>query len=439
MTPPRQGPRPLPLHMAMEGWIVQAAMAGLTPDLKPDNLKPDSTPLSSGWGPSSPGSHVWPTQSPLNPVRQIAALAAGKNPDDITGPWSAYLNPAQFLDAVVGAGQQRLEDFVRGVRAYQSHPFARTLTPPPAVWRRGVAALHDYGGDDKNPPALFVPSLINRGYILDLAADRSLMRAAAGEVRAFLLDWGSPGPAEQAFTTTDYVEGVLIPALEEVKARTGQTPRLVGYCMGGTLAVAPAVLRPDLVSGLALLAAPWDFSADAESSRLMMGFARPMIDVMLSTEGTASVDLLQALFAALDPTLVGRKFRRFATLDPASEEAQRFVALEDWLNDGIPLAGPVARECLFGWYGEGQTMRGDWKIGGQAIDPRKVACPTLAFIPAHDRIVPPASAQALVDAIPRAAQRMIDLGHIGMVAASGAPAQVYSPLSGWLKSPESSV
>jgi hypothetical protein len=109
MTPPRQGPRPLPLHMAMEGWIVQAAMAGLTP-----NLKPDSTPLSSGWGPSNPGSQAWPTGSQSNPALMVAALAAGKNPDAITGPWSAYLDPARFLDAVVGAGQQRLEDFVRG-------------------------------------------------------------------------------------------------------------------------------------------------------------------------------------------------------------------------------------------------------------------------------------------------------------------------------------
>ncbi|MHB1208015.1 MAG: alpha/beta fold hydrolase, partial [Rhodospirillaceae bacterium] len=301
--------------------------------------------------------------------------------------------------------------------------------------RRAAAALHDYGGDPKNPPALFVPSLINRAYILDLAEDRSLMRAAARDTRAFLLDWGAPGPAEQAFTLTDYVEGALIPALEEVKRLTGQPPRLVGYCMGGTLAVAPAVLRPDLVSALALLAAPWDFSADAEAPRLMMEFARPIIEVMLGAEGVASVDLLQALFASLDPTLVGRKFRRFADLDPASDEAQRFVALEDWLNDGVPLAGPVARECLFGWYGENTTVLGAWKIGDRVIDPRKIACPTLAFIPAQDRIVPPASARALVDAIPGAVRRTVDLGHIGMVAAGAAPAHVYGPLSEWLKSP----
>ncbi len=426
----RTGPRPLPLHMAMEGLVLQAAMAGLMPTPRPSS-PPGSGSSNSASPSSNPVSPPWPAPNLSSPALQVAAAALGKKPEDFTGPWSAALNPARFVDAVAAAGQQRLEDFVRGVRAYQRHPFRRDLAPPPAVWRRGAASLCDYGGD--GVPALFVPSLVNRAYILDLAADRSLMRAAAGSVHAFLLDWGEPGAAEKNFTCADYVCGVLIPALEEVKRSTGQTPRLVGYCMGGTLAAAPAALRPDLVSGLALLAAPWDFSADTEAPRAMLRFAQPMIEVMLNAEGCAPVDLLQAMFASLDPTLVGRKFRRFADLAPDSDEAQRFVALEDWLNDGVPLAGPVARECLFGWYGENTPARKNWKIGDDVIDPGKIACPTLAFLPASDRIVPPASACALADAIPGAEKRVVGLGHIGMVAAAGAPAAVHGPLAHWLK------
>src|SRR3546814_10267711 len=48
----------------------------------------------------------------------------------------------------------------------------------------------------------------------------------------------------------------------------------------------------------------------------------------------------------LDPQLVVRKFLAFGRLDAASRKAEEFVALEDWLNDGVPLAAPVARECL---------------------------------------------------------------------------------------------
>lgn len=235
--------------------------------------------------------------------------------------------------------------FVRGVRGYQNHGYRRTLPLPPAVWRAGTACLRDYGGPGGAPAVVFVPSLINRGYILDLAAARSLLRASARQLRTYWLDWGEPGETEKKFSTADYLNRVLIPALAEVKGRTGQPPRLAGYCMGGTLAAA-AVLRPDLVSALALLAAPWDFHVDSAASRALIALARPALEIMIEANGCAPADLLQALFASLDPTLAGRKFHAFAALDPEADPARRFVELEDWLNDGVPLAGPVARVLI---------------------------------------------------------------------------------------------
>ena len=47
--------------------------------------------------------------------------------------------------------------------------------------------------------------------------------------------------------------------------------------------------------------------------------------------------MLQALFAAVDPLVALRKFTRFAALPQTAPPAQHFVALEDWLNDGVPL------------------------------------------------------------------------------------------------------
>ena len=412
--------------MAVEGWILQMSLAGLVPS-------------SSDSQPSKPGNPV------LGPLALLAAnlpASVREALQDLTAE-AASLNPASpnqsgasFVDAIAREATARMEAFTRGVRAYQSHPYRRDLALPPPTWRMGAASLRDYGGPEKAPPVLFVPSLINRAYILDLAEDRSLLRAAAeAGLRAYLLDWGDPGPAERRFTSQDYVEGVLIPALAEIKTRSGQIPRLVGYCLGGTLSVAPAVLRPDLVSALGLLAAPWDFHNGTEASRVLLDMSRPMVEVMLGAEGVASVDMLQALFASLDPTLVGRKFRRFAALDPQSDHAHRFVELEDWLNDGVPLAGAFAAEIFFTWYGANHPLKGEWRIDGTAIDPARIACPTLAFIPSQDRIVPPGSAQALVDRIPQAAARPVMFGHIGMVAAANAPRAIYAPLIDWLKSP----
>jgi polyhydroxyalkanoate synthase len=408
--------------MALEGWISQMSFAGLMAS-------------RGGWPSLSPSLPIVPfAESLLSPLRTLLAEIAAENPPNLERGAAAEFQPAPFIDALAREANRRMETFVQGVRAYQAHPYQRTLSSPPSIWRRGAAALIDYGGPDDGMPVLFVPSLVNRAYILDLVEDRSMLRTGAKDgLRVFLLDWGDPGEAEQAFSTEDYIEGVLIPALEEVTARCQRAPRLVGYCMGGTLSVAPAVLRPGLVSGLALLAAPWNFHTGTEASRVLLNMSAPILEVMLSAQKTASVDMLQGLFASLDPTLVGRKFRRFAALDPASVLAERFVALEDWLNDGVPLSGAVAREVFFGWYGRNDPFNCNWRIGGTAIDPCRITCPTLAFIPSQDRIVPPDSARALADAIPSARTVTVDLGHIGMMAAAGAPERVYAPLIAWLK------
>ncbi len=426
--PQRLGPRPLPLHLAMEGWILQMSLNGLMPS---NDALPLWKQFKDAWMPAA-----FPMQGQkgmYDPARRVAAEALGKSPETFNEAWATALDAPQFLAAVTDEAHKRMERFMRGVMTYQYHPHHRRLEPPPAVWQRGVATLCDYGGPTDAPPVLFVPSLINRAYILDLSADRSLLRNTAKDLRTYLLDWGDPGDAEKQFTAEDYIDGVLIPALEEIKARTGQAPRLVGYCMGGTLSVAAAVLRPDLISKFVLLATPWDFHVDSEPSRMMLTAFRPMFESILAANGCAPVDLLQALFASLDPTLVGRKFRGFAALDSHSDAAIRFIELEDWANDGIPLAGPVARECLFEWYDANVTANRAWRINDTIIDPARIARPTLAILPTRDRIVPPESALRLAAAIPKAEQRKIGLGHIGMIVGNEATAQVHAPLIAWLK------
>ena len=116
--------------------------------------------------------------------------------------------------------------------------------------------------------------------------------------------------------------------------------------VGGLEAEADAI-----VAALALLATPWDFHAGMASPVRMLKAMAPGLTVMINQLGELPIDVIQAMFASLTPYSTATKFNRFAILDPASDRAQNFVALEDWLNDGVPLTGPVARECLEGWYG----------------------------------------------------------------------------------------
>jgi len=181
-----------------------------------------------------------------------------------------------------------------------------------------------------------------------------------------------------------------------------------------------------------LLATPWDFHAGGAEQAAGPATAMRLFEPLLATLGELPTDLIQYLFCALDPFLGVRKFTAFAGLDPRSAAARRFVALEDWLNDGVPLAAPVARACAFEWYGENRPARGEWRVGGAPVRPEAWTGPAYVVIPAADRIVPPASAMALAQALPNAAVQRPRAGHIGMIAGRGVTRSIWTPLANWL-------
>ncbi len=342
----------------------------------------------------------------------------------------AATDPA-LASALISAASGPDQALIAGIAAYRRHDYQRHLTDPPAIWAEGETRLLDYGGS--GPRVLFVPSLVNRAYILDLDEQASFMRyLAAHGAHPMLLDWGWPGVVERQFTLTDYIAGRLDRALAAIEGPVV----LAGFCMGGLLALASAQRitqsNPQRISGLALLATPWDFHADNPDGARSLAASLAMMEPMLAASETLPIDALQTLFAMLDPLGVSEKYRSFADLDPNSARAQRFVALEDWLNDGVPLAAPIARETLGQWYGANAPMRGQWRVAGLPVDPRQIPCPALIVAPSRDRLVPPAAAKPLADLIPRTTLHEPQAGHIGMVAGMQAEKALWQPFRQWL-------
>lgn len=325
-----------------------------------------------------------------------------------------------------------------GIERYRAHPYRRTLADPPVLWREGAARLLDYRGLRHGPAkgaVLLAPSLVNRGYVLDLSERCSFVRWLAAEgFDVFLMDWGAPQAAERAFALADVV--ARLGRAAAVAAEASARPiGLLGYCMGGLLALPLAAgwfgPHPP-IDRLVLLATPWDFHAERAAQARALGAMGQLWAPAVAGLGVLPVDAIQALFAALDPDLAPRKFAAFARIEPASPRAQAFVALEDWLNDGVALPAAVAEECLIGWYGENRPARGLWRLGGFPVDPGAVRLPSLALAPAGDRIVPPASARALARAIPGCRLIEPEAGHIGMIVGGRAAERVWRPIADFL-------
>lgn len=286
-----------------------------------------------------------------------------------------------------------------GLDAYASaeRPPDRPLRP--SIAERDGATLRDHGG--AGAPLVLVPSLINPPDILDLDSETSLAEAltAIGR-RVLLLDWG-PAGARGDLDIAGHIEKLLVPLLGNL----GEPATLVGYCLGGTMAIAAANLVP--VERLATLAAPWHFDRYSSEARQSLEQLWEQSEQPAERLGALPMEVLQAGFWALDPERTVAKYAEFAELDPGGDKARRFVTLEDWANEGEPLPLPAARELFEGLFREDLTGKGRWSVGGRSIV-EQPSVPTLHLLAGQDRIVPATTA-------PTGEQHVIAAGHIGMV------------------------
>jgi polyhydroxyalkanoate synthase len=310
-----------------------------------------------------------------------------------------------FLELVreVSARDPKLAaDALAGLRAYETAPRRERPAPKPEVARVGGACLRDHGGG--GPPAVLVPSLINPPRILDLDEEVSLASAIAGMGRrALLLDWGKAS-ARSELSVGGHIEQLLQPLLRSMN----EPAALVGYCLGGTMAIAAANLVP--VERVATLAAPWNFARYPESSTHALQDMWRHAEAAAQAFGALPMEVLQAAFWSLDPQRTVRKFAEFGRLDPASADARRFIELEEWANEGEPLPYPAAKELVEEMFGENLPGSGGWVVGGKRASDAPSA-PALHLTAERDLIAPPqTAASGDVVAIPS--------GHVGMIVGS---------------------
>jgi polyhydroxyalkanoate synthase len=306
-------------------------------------------------------------------------------------------------------------DALAGLRAYEDAPRRKRPPAKPEIGRVRGATLRDHGG--AGPAAVLVPSLINPPRILDLDEDVSLTRAIAQMGRRpLLLDWGT---AEQRseLSVGGHIEELLLPLLRSI----GEPAALIGYCLGGTMAIAAANLFP--AERVVTLAAPWSFSRYPDASQRALDDMWRHSNVTAASLGALPMEVLQAAFWSLDPERTVRTFAEFGKLDRARAEARRFVELEEWANEGEPLPYPAAKELVEELFGQDLPGSGGWHVGGRAVVDM-LDVPSIHLTAERDLIAPPQTA-ASGEAI------AIPSGHVGMIVGS-ARHQLHDALKAFL-------
>jgi len=316
--------------------------------------------------------------------------------------------------------QSPLHSLAALIRRAPKGPPVVGSTPHSVVWTENKWRLLRFAPATARyrTPVLMVPSLINRWYVLDLGPGRSLIEWLVAQGHdVFCIDWGTPG-AEDRFLTWDDFAGRYIGRALRIAARYGRSgdAHVLGYCLGGTLAVSYVAAFPDRVASLLALAAPVDF----EHAGIMAEWTRtPTFDVAAIFEAFGNIPwpLMQASFNMLRPTL--RLAKTVSLLDRAwdDEFLESFLATERWGHDNVSFPGACYVRYIEELYRRNLLVRGGFTVAGRPAELSSIRCPTLALAFADDHIVPLPSAAPLIDRIASSDKQLVVQtgGHVGAV------------------------
>lgn len=284
-------------------------------------------------------------------------------------------------------------------------------------------------------PVLFVPSLVNRHYILDLIPERSVVSYLLKKgYTVYTIDWGTPGPEDARTTLDDYVVVQLDLAIRRVMEAERVPPSLIGYCMGGTLSLIYAALFPANVRNLVLLATPVQFK---EGGLLTLWAKKEFFNVnaFVDAHGLIPPSILNWGFTMLKPAWQVRNLKDLAIWGWNDDFLRGYLAISKWVNDSVPVAGEAFRQFVRDLYQEDRLANDTLTMAGQAVSLSALQVPSLNVIAEKDHIIPPHASLPLASLVKReetVTDFQVPVGHIGLTVGQGSFSKVWRGINAWL-------
>ncbi|WP_226022459.1 class III poly(R)-hydroxyalkanoic acid synthase subunit PhaC [Halomicrobium salinisoli] len=363
-------------------------------------------------------------------------------------------DPVNPITAALDLQRKTLESMTEGVEAADVAPerFATMQevdvgqTPSEVVYEENKLELLHYDAEaagidvpeeeKEEIPILIVYALINKPYILDLQPDRSVVRRLleAGH-DVYLIDWNEPSRLDQHLGLDDYVNRYIDNCVDEIRERSGQDAiDILGYCMGGTMSVMYAALHPEKVNALGLMAAGLCFDDTGGVLEEWGAGEYYEPEDVTATFGNVPSEMLDVGFALMDPIdNYVSKYVRLAENLENEDFVENFGRMEQWLSEGVDVAGAAYEEFLHKIYQENELYRNILQIGGERVDLEDVDMPILQLMGEYDHLVPPAASKPFNDVVGSddVTTREFSTGHIGLSVSSSTHESLWPEVAEW--------
>jgi polyhydroxyalkanoate synthase len=270
-------------------------------------------------------------------------------------------------------------------------------------------------------PLLYVPPLVNRFYMIDLVPRQSLVKWLVDEGRTvFVISWVNPSETHKDKGVGAYVLDGMVEAIGQVRTRTGASPDLFAFCLGGTLvAIALAWLaakkRADEVNSATLIGSLVDFADMRDWSAFVHEGHLAALEDYLEDQGFIDSLELQRLFAAMRANdLIWSSVVNHYLLDRPAPPSDLLYWFEDGARIPAAFLKSYNRDLLLN-----NKLRepAGFEVGGVPIDLAAIKTPMLVIALKDDHV-------SAWEAVYRGAR---DIGADFILGGSGHNAGVINP------------
>lgn len=285
-------------------------------------------------------------------------------------------------------------------------------------------------------PIVLVPPLMVKPFIYDLYPGRSLVAFLLERgFQPYVVDFGEPDEADQIVRLDQYVVEWLPAACRAVREDSGvETLSLLGYCMGGVFCLMYVAVEADHdVRNIVCIATPVDMSKMGILAWVAK-LAGKQVETLAHTLGNVPGGLSSTAFRLLTPM---KNLTRYTDLFLNlwnHEYVTGFDAMNQWVGQFIDYPRDAFVQFTREFMQQNKLARGQLTLGGKVVHLRNVHSNVLVFAGKTDQVAPPAAVRALLGKVGSKDKTflLVPAGHMGILAGSQAPTQVWEPMARWL-------
>lgn len=320
-----------------------------------------------------------------------------------------------------------------------------TRTPSDIIDTGRTREVHRYhkakGVRAKGIPVLLVPPLGSQASCFDLRRGLSLAEDFVNRGRpTYLVDYGPMSGKNRKVGLEHFVNDVLPDAIRAVSADAGgRDVHLVGWCMGGLLAIGTTAAYPDLpVRSVSMVASPFDTSKQPALKPLQMAVkvtGGNFVGGVLKAAGSIPAPLVSLGFKATAIPTYLKKPRALWSKREDREFLSQIQAVDQIMNNMEAYPGRASLQVYQRLALRNELASGEFQGRNRLVDLADITVPVMNVAGLADVLVPPTAAHHVGNVLPNSPDVRLPSapgGHLGVLTGIRAPETTWLYLNEFL-------